>query len=66
MYIDLGENIVIAAPQPPPPPPQYPDMYIFTLWPIYKKKPLGYLFPCYRFVCYMMRSYCPEILVTLG
>ena len=32
----------------------------FTLGPIYEK-PVIIFFPCYKFVCSVMRSYCPEI-----
>ena len=39
--------------------------HFFTLGPIYEKLAVIF-FPCYSFVCSVMRSYCPENLVTLG
>ena len=46
-----AQSDYLWATQPPPPPPEYPKM------------PLCY---CYKFVCSVMRSYCPEIFVHLG
>ena len=37
----------------------------FTLGPIYEKLVIIF-FPCYKFVCSVMRTYCPEIFVHLG
>ena len=72
MYIDLSERITgkqdapshIAAIQPPPPPPISKHLIFYIVAHIWKTP--GYFFLCYGFVCYMMRSYCPENVVTLG
>ena len=37
----------------------------FTLGPIYEKLVI-ICFPCYQFVCSVMRSYCPEFFVHMG
>ena len=37
----------------------------FTLGPIYEK-PVIIFFPCYKFVCSVMRFYCSEIFFHLG
>ena len=76
MQIDIGERIagkqdgpslIIYGPPrpPPPPPPNSPRCEFFTLGPIYEKLVIIF-FPSYKFVCSVMRSYCPENLVTLG
>ena len=40
-------------------------LHFFTLGAIYEKLVIIF-FPCYKFVCSVMRSYCPEIFVHLG
>ena len=54
----------MGHPAPTPPTPRIAqNANFFTLGPIYEK--LVIFFPCYEFVCSVMRSYCPEILVHL-
>ena len=36
-------------------------LYCFIIW-----KTGGYFFPCYTYVCSVMRSYCPAIFLSLG
>ena len=50
---------------PPRPPRIAQNANFFTLGPIYEKLAIIF-FPCHKFVCSVMRSYCPENLVTLG
>ena len=50
---------------PPRPPRIAQNAHFFTLGPIYVKLVIIF-FPCYKFVCSVMRSYCPEIFVHLG
>ena len=50
---------------PPRPPRIAQNANFFTLGPIYEKLAIIF-FPCYKFVCSVMRSYCPEIFVHLG
>ena len=62
-----GPSLIIFGPPrpPPPPPPNSPKCAFFTLEPIYEKLVIIF-FPCYKFVCSVMRSYCPEIFVHLA
>ena len=41
------------------------NAHFCILWPIYEKLVVIF-FPCYAYVCSVMRSYCPEIFVDLG
>ena len=41
------------------------NAHFCILWPIYEKLAVMF-FPCYTYVCSVMRSYCPEIFVHLG
>ena len=45
---------------PPRPPRIAQNANFFTLGPIYEKLVIIF-FPCYKFVCSVMRSYCPEM-----
>ena len=45
---------------PPRPPRIAQNAHFFTLGPIYEKLAIIF-FPCYKFVCSVMRFYCPEI-----
>ena len=72
MYIDIGERIAGRQDGPsriiygPPRPTQIAqNAHSFTLGPLYEKLVIIF-FPCYKFVCSVMRSYCPEIFVHLG
>ena len=50
---------------PPRPPRIAQNANFFTLGPIYEKLAIIF-FPCYKFVCSVMRSYCPEIFCSPG
>ena len=69
MYIDIGERIAGKQDRPGPiiygPPRIAQNAFFFTLGPIYEKLVI-ILFPCYKFVCSVVRSYCPDIFVHLG
>ena len=72
MYIDIGERIAGKQNGPGPiiyGPPRAPriakNAHFCILWPIYKKLAVMF-FPCYTYVCSVMRSFCPEIFVHLG
>ena len=72
MQIDIGERIAgkqdgpsLIIYGPPRPPRIAQNAPFFTLGPIYEKLVIIF-FPCYKFVCSVMRSYCPEIFVHLG
>ena len=54
-----GPSLIIYAPR------IAQNAHFFTLGPIYEKLVI-FFFPCYKFVCSVMRSYCPEIFVHLG
>ena len=64
MYIDIGERIAGKQDGPsliiygPPRPPRHIGAHIL--------KTGDFFLPCYKFVCSVMRSYCPEIFVYLG
>ena len=60
---DGPSRIIYGPPRPPPRIAQ--NVHFFTLGPIYEKLVIIF-FPCYKFVCSVMRSYCPEIFVHLG
>ena len=72
MLIDIGERI--AGKQdgtdpiiygPPGAPRIAKNAHFCILWPIYEKLVVIF-FPCYTYVCSVMRAYCPEIFVCLG
>ena len=72
MQIDIGERIAGKQDGPsriiygPPRPPRIAqNAHFFTLGPIYEKLVIIF-FPCYKFVCSVMRSQWPEIFVHLG
>ena len=72
MQIDIGERMPGKQDGPGPiiyGPPRAPriakNAHFCILWPIYEKRAF-ILFPCYTYVCSVMRSYCPEIFVHLG
>ena len=58
-----GPGLIIYGP--PRPPRIAQNANFFTLEPIYEKLLINF-FPCYKLVCSVMRSYCPENLVILG
>ena len=70
MKIDIGERIagkqdgpgpiIYGLPRPPPPPRIAKNTHFCILWPIYEKL-VVIVFPCYTYVCSVMRSYSPEI-----
>ena len=49
----------------PGPPRIAKNSHFCILWPIYEKL-VVILFPCYTYVCTVIRSYCPAIFVDLG
>ena len=72
MQIDIGERI--AGKQdwpgsiiygPPRAPRRAKNTHFCIQWPIYEKLSVIF-FPCYAYVCSVMRSYCPEIFIHLG
>ena len=72
MSIDIGERIAGKQDRPGPiifGPPRAPwiakNAHFCILWPIYEKLAVIF-FPCYTYVCSVMKSYCPEIFVHLG
>ena len=64
IYIYITEIIVLVS-EPVRGRSRATELPCFTLWPIYEKLVI-IVFACYKFVCSVMRSYCPENLVTLG
>ena len=60
-----GPSVIIYGPPRPPPPRIAQNAHFLTLGPIYEKLVIIF-FSCYKFVCSVMRSYCPEIFVHLG
>ena len=71
MQIDIGERMPGKQDGPsriiygPPRPPRIAqNAHFFTLGPIYEILAIIF-FPCYKFVCSVMRSQCPEIFVHL-
>ena len=75
MLIDIGERIagkqdgpnliIYGTPSPPPPPPIAKNVKKITLGHIYENL-VVICFPCYGFVCSVMRYYCPAIFNQLG
>ena len=58
-----GPGLIIYGP--PRAPRIAKDAHFCILWPIYEQ--LAVIFsPCYMYVCFAVRSYCPEIFVHLG
>ena len=51
--------------EPPRAPRIATNAHFYILWPIYENLAVIF-FPCYTYVCSVMRSYCPEIFVHLG
>ena len=76
-YIDISErmagkqdgpSLIIYGPSKHPPPRIAKNAICFHIGGggvIYEKL-VVILFPCYELVCYVIGSYCPENLVTLG
>ena len=71
MEIDIGERIAGKQDGPGPiiyGPPRAPriaqNANFFILWPIYEKLVVIF-FPCYTYICSVIRSYCPEIFLHL-
>ena len=60
-----GPSRIIYGPSRPPPPRIAQNAHFFILGPIYEKPVIIFL-PCYKFVCSVMRSYCPEIFRSPG
>ena len=50
------------ATQDPPNSQQFTFCYIVTIY----EKPVVIFFPCYTYICSVMRSYCPDIFFHLG
>ena len=75
MYIDIGERIDGKKDWPtlfiegPPGTHEYNRMQIFLHCDPYMKNG-GYVFPCYAYIymyiCSVVRSYCPDIVIPLG